>query len=134
VRLRGTVWLNRVAVADSTLPSGKAIPKGQFVWINLAACYPGVLGHDAFTFNPFREMPPRFPHPGGGFGNGPHVCLGKSLVMGEGLDEGERRGTALTLLTHLYRAGMRRDDENQGTLGDSVRKKYTSCPVRFDSL
>jgi hypothetical protein len=45
--------------------------------------------------------------------------------------EGERRGTAVTILRELYRAGMRRDPEAASEMGNMVRQKYLSCPVVF---
>lgn len=130
IRLRGTMWLTRVAMEDAVLPSGLGVPAGRLVWLNLHRSYADALGAGAFAFDPHRELPERFARYGGSFGDGRHVCLGKTMIVGAGLEADERRGTALTVLRELYRLGMRRD-AGESHLSSSVRQKFVTCPIVF---
>jgi hypothetical protein len=66
---------------------------------------PEVFGDDAGSFNPHRSIPADAPPYGLGFGSGPHMCAGRSFVLGwHGTD-----GAVAYLLRWLYRRDAMRD-------------------------
>ena len=75
----------RWALAPATLRSGRHIPEGAQVVIDLIAVNrdPEVFGADADTFNPHRQLGPSAPGPWGlSFGQGMHACIGQELAAG----------------------------------------------------
>jgi cytochrome P450 len=75
----------RWAQADITLKSGRHIPKGTRIIIDLNAINrdPAVFGTDAHTFNPRRQPLVEGAGPWGlSFGQGMHACIGQELAAG----------------------------------------------------
>jgi cytochrome P450 len=75
----------RWALAPVTLRSGRHIPEGAQVVIDLLAVNrdPEVFGPDADDFNPHRQLGPDAPGPWGlSFGQGMHACIGQELAAG----------------------------------------------------
>lgn len=74
----------RWALADIELKSGRHIPSGAKVVIDLTAVNrdTSVFGEDAADFNPHRQLPDRVPAYGLSFGLGMHSCIGQDLAAG----------------------------------------------------
>lgn len=74
----------RWALTDIELKSGRQIPKGAKVVIDLLQVNrdTSVFGPDAEDFNPHRELPDRIPAYGLSFGSGMHACIGQDLAAG----------------------------------------------------
>jgi cytochrome P450 len=134
VRLRASVWIVRQAVRDTVLPSGEEVPADQVLWLNFSEAYTELYGDEANVFNPYRDQSDAAMPWGLGFGDGRHQCIGKMLVVGEGFDEGGRRGTGRIMLLELYKAGLRIDREAEPAFVPIVRQKYASKPVLFLNL
>jgi hypothetical protein len=98
VRISGSVWLTRVAMRDTTLPSGKRVGRGQVMWLNLHASYASALGAGAFSVRPaapttaslrrsrsrVRRGPPRLPRQDHDPGTGRY---GRGRTAGHGRDD-----------------------------------------------
>jgi cytochrome P450 len=74
----------RWALADMELRTGRHIPKGAKVVIDLATVNRNthVFGDDAADFNPHRVVPDRVTPYGLSFGLGMHACIGQDLAAG----------------------------------------------------
>lgn len=74
----------RWALADIELKSGRRIPEGAKVVIDLLQVNrdTSVFGPDAEEFNPHRRLPDRIPAYGLSFGSGMHACIGQDLAAG----------------------------------------------------
>ncbi len=74
----------RWALADVELESGRAIPEGSKVVIDLMQVNRDttVFGADAARFNPHRVLADRVAPYGLSFGMGMHACIGESLAAG----------------------------------------------------
>lgn len=74
----------RWALDDLELRSGRRIPKGAKVVIDLANVNRDteIFGPDAADFNPHRRLPERIPAYGLSFGSGMHACIGQDLAAG----------------------------------------------------
>jgi cytochrome P450 len=128
----------RIASAEVALPSGDVIRPGETVQLNIGAAARDVrmFGLDADKFNPHREIEPGLDHYAFAFGDGPHTCIGKTLVLGDQSPHRDRRqGTAVAILLALYHAGVRPDPDRSATLApDTLKVIYQDFPVRFESL
>lgn len=74
----------RWALADIDLKSGRHIPEGAKVVIDLLQVNrdTSIFGADAEHFNPHRVLPDRIPAYGLSFGSGMHACIGQDLAAG----------------------------------------------------
>jgi len=74
----------RWALADVELESGRAIPEGSKVVIDLMQVNrdTSAFGADAARFNPHRALADRVAPYGLSFGMGMHACIGESLAVG----------------------------------------------------
>lgn len=74
----------RWALADMELRTGRHIPKGAKVVIDLATVNRNtqIFGDDAADFNPHRVVPDRVTPYGLSFGLGMHACIGQDLAAG----------------------------------------------------
>lgn len=88
----------RWALADIELKSGRVIPAGAKVVIDLLQVNrdASIFGPDADEFNPHRELPERIPAYGLSFGSGMHACIGQDLAAGLIFDSDS------TLESHLF--------------------------------
>jgi cytochrome P450 len=88
----------RWALADVSLRSGREIPKGDKLVIDLLAVNRdrSVFGDDAEEFNPRRTMAHGVAPWGLSYGSGMHACIGQDLASGVTLGEDE------SLDTHLF--------------------------------
>lgn len=135
LRLNARKWILRAAVHDTELPNGAAIREGQLIWLNFEEAYKLIAGSDHSHFNPYRTLSYGRAY-GPAFADGRHMCIGKNLVLGDGVNEpGGRRGTAKMVMLELYKVGMRMDPEEKPVITDeSVRTMFVSCPIVLTDL
>ena len=135
LHIPGTPVLLREALADVTLHvTGRDITAGTVVGVDMTAANrdPAVFGHDADRYDPHRadRLPERVKQYGVAFGGGPHVCLGRSLVLGRttglGID-----GMQYLVLRALLDAGVEADPGDAPRLAASGQRHYAYFPVRF---
>ena len=90
-----------------------------------------VFGEDADTYNPFRRPVDDKVLPFGlAFGSGPHVCLGRPLLLWEQGAE-EAQGIQTKLLRLLFAHGVRRDPRGvHDEVGERGGRRYD----RYDVL
>jgi cytochrome P450 len=127
----------RQMLNDLTLPSGVELKTGDFVFLDLIASSrdPEVFGDDADEFNPRREVPKGSWPFAFTFGGGAHMCIGRTLAIGDAApsdDASEPQGVLTRLLHEMYKAGLTLDPDKppvsrQGTAKD----EYVTFPVRF---
>ncbi len=75
---------HRWALSDMELKSGRQVPKGSKVVIDLLSVNrdTSVFGADADEFNPHRQTPDGVPLYGLSFGSGMHACIGQDMAAG----------------------------------------------------
>ena len=119
----------RWALADIELRSGRSIPQGAKVVIDLLSVNRdvSVFGPDAEDFNPTRSLPDGVPPYGLSFGSGMHACIGQDLAAGLAFDSSE--GTALVGLVPqavqaLFDRGVRRDPTDPPVMDESTTRPY----------
>ncbi|MES9537702.1 cytochrome P450 [Actinomadura sp. NPDC000600] len=125
-------YLVRVAVEDTVLKSsGRFVPAGTWVsgWVEKANHDPSVFGADADAYNPHRTVEdPKAPHFGVAFGAGPHVCLGRPMLLWEQGPE-EFQGIQTKMVRFLLEGGVAKDPEGvQELVGVEGSFRY----VRYD--
>jgi cytochrome P450 len=140
IRLRPPNVMYRQATGDQRLPSGIQVPADRVVRIHRAEANHGVASResgrpDGGAFDPFREMHGVLPY-GLGFGNGPHMCIGRAMALGETIqgDDGSstRYGLGVTILSGLYDAQVTMATETTPAKAtDTARETWTRFPVRF---
>jgi cytochrome P450 len=101
-------YLVRITVADTTLEStGRFIPAGTWIagYLMAADHDTSVFGDDADVYNLDREpVDPKTAHFGLAFGAGPHLCIGRPMLVWEQGSE-DHQG----IQTKLLRALLARD-------------------------
>jgi len=109
----------RRALEDTELRSGRRIPKGAQVNIDLAAVNrdTSVFGEDAAEFNPRRPVPQGVGPFGLSFAMGMHVCIGQDLAAGvvprAGADPADHLfGLVPGAVQYMFNKGVRRDPDN----------------------
>jgi cytochrome P450 len=125
----------RRALRSITLPSGRAIPEGALVIIDLERVNrdPSVFGPDAAEFNPHRATPEGVAPFGLSFAAGMHVCIGQDLAGGvvpprgatDALD-GHLYGLVSIAVQRMFRAGVRRDPAHPPEIDESTQRPYWS--------
>jgi cytochrome P450 len=129
--------LLRRSTEPMTLPSGLKLRAGEFLALDLISSSqdPDVFGEDAGEFNPLRALQKGVWPFGFAFGGGAHMCIGRTLVLGDGgtrEDETEPQGLFPRFLRELYKAGMRLDAERSPTRREGTEKnEYVEFPVAF---
>jgi cytochrome P450 len=129
--------LLRRMIEPITLPGGLELDEGEFVALDLVSSSrdPEVFGDDANEFNPFRDVPPGIWRFGFTFGGGTHMCIGRTLVLGDAATterEEEPQGLFPRLLHDLYKAGLELDEKRPPKRREgTVKDEYVSFPVRF---
>jgi cytochrome P450 len=126
----GNPYLLRRAVKDCELASGVAFKAGNraALYIGVANLEEDVFGPDAKSFNPHRKLPEGIKPFGLGFGGGPHMCIGRPLLVFD-------QGSPLTLgfqgrfLKALVRAGVRPDPEGAREKPAHAADKYAHFGV-----
>lgn len=127
--------LARRATTDVTLASGRHVPEGTHVAVDLAQANVdrSVFGEGAEHFNPWREVAPASAPPYGlTFGTGRHVCIGRPLVTPVSgrpttKDEGER--ALLMIVRGLVDAGVKLDPDSPPEYAPTAEDVYASLPV-----
>ncbi|MFN3216759.1 MAG: cytochrome P450 [Acidimicrobiales bacterium] len=147
----------RTALADVVLGSGRELPAGTTVVLDLTAANrdPSVFGDDAETFRPRRAVPEGVPPWGASFGGGTHACIGAELdgglepprisptddraasgatggAAGDVVGEDHLFGT-VAVMTHAFLAAGGRQDPAEAPALDptSSRRHFSSYPVVF---
>ena len=131
IRLHPTVpQLYRIATADVVLPSGLRVRKGERVAVSIyhAGRDETVFGPAADRFDPHRSVPERIDRYALGFGQGPHLCIGKPLVLGDERPGRERLGAPRAILLELYRRGVRPDRSRPVLKPQNTKDGYASFP------
>lgn len=112
--------LVRIAVQDTVLEStGRRIPAGSWVsgWLEQADHDRTVFGPDADVFDPYRTVDdPKVAHFGLAFGAGPHVCLGRPMLLWEQGEE-QHQGIQTKVLRLLLERGVDVDPDGVRRLG-----------------
>lgn len=127
----------RQMLSDLMLPSGLELKTGDFVFLDLHASArdPEVFGDDADEFNPRREVPKGSWPFAFTFGGGAHMCIGRTLAIGDaapGDDENEPQGVLTRLLYEMYKSGLTLDPDNPPVPREGTAKdEYVTFPVRF---
>lgn len=128
-------FLPRTCVEDTTLKSGREITAGTEIVVNLylANHDPAVFGADADAFRPerYKELAPDVQHYGLAFGAGPHLCIGRPLVVLARSDSFETSipRTLPKILKRLLAAGIRPASDEDPTLEDTFRRMLRTYPV-----
>lgn len=127
----------RIATTDTELKSGRAIPEGAVVTIDVEAANrdPAVFGDHPDRFDPFRPIAEGVAPWGLSFGHGTHACLGQELAGGiEPADELEHHllGAVALMSGVALRAGARPDpDDPPSADPTTTRSVWQRYPVRF---
>lgn len=129
----------RRAQAPITLRSGRTVPEGALVELDLRAANadPAVFGPDAASFDPDRELPDGVQPWGHSFGGGTHACIGMELDggvhSGSADDQEHVYGTVTLMVVALLEAGVRPDPDEPPTEDRaSSRPNFERYPVVFD--
>jgi cytochrome P450 len=142
IRLHQTGPLMRQAAEDVRLPSGTEVPAQAVALIDrleagieLAsrASQPGSGQH----FDPYRTID-GVPQYVLAFGQGPHMCIGRQMVLGGHYTQPEieetdtRVGLAVTVLSEYFRAGVRLVPDRAPIIsGHTIRETWAEFPVYF---
>lgn len=135
LHVAGTPVLLRECTEDVTLHcSGRRFTAHAIVGLDMVAANhdQGVFGPDADRFDPDREarLPARVKAYGVAFGGGPHICLGRPLVLGRYVEVGID-GLQYHVLRAVLNLGIEPDPAMPPRLAASGQRHYVSFPVRF---
>lgn len=128
----------RWALADMTLKSGRRIPQGAKVVIDLLSVNRdrSVFGDDAEDFNPRRTTPEGVPLYGLSFGSGMHACIGQDLAAGstwvDQVGDDHLFGLVPCAVQALFDHGVRPDPNDPPVMDESTTRPYFGrYPVIF---
>lgn len=130
----------RWALADIELGSGRAIPEGSKVVIDLAAVNRdrSVFGDDADAFDPERDVPHGVAPYGLSFGLGMHACIGQDLAAGvaargEAPDPDQHLfGLVPVAVQYLFDHGAATDPADPPEMDESTSRPYFArYPIVF---
>ncbi|WP_433502970.1 cytochrome P450 [Pseudonocardia halophobica] len=112
-------YLVRRAVKEITLETtGRVIPEGAWVagYLMEADHDESVFGANPEAYDPYRVLnDPKVPHFGLAFGAGPHVCIGRPMLLWE-QGNPESQGVQTKVLRFLLENGVRRDADGVQSL------------------
>lgn len=120
----------RWALDDIDLRTGRAIPKGAQVVIDLLAVNrdPDIFGDDAEQFDPRRELPEGVPPYGLSFGSGMHACIGQDLAAGlvphDEIGDDHVFGLVPEAVKVLFDHGARPDPDDPPEMDESTTRPY----------
>lgn len=121
----------RWALADIDLKSGRHIPEGAKVVIDLLSVNrdPSVFGDRADEFDPHRVLRDGIPAYGLSFGSGMHACIGQDLAAGllfheESTVDDHIFGLVPEAVQMLFDAGVRRDPDDAPEMDESTTRPY----------
>lgn len=128
----------RWALSDIELRSGRRIPKGSKVVIDLLSVNrdPAIFGDDADNFDPRREFPDGIAPYGLSFGSGMHACIGQDLAAGliahDDVHTDHLFGLVPEAVQMLFDHGARPDPNDPPELDESTTRPYFGrYPVIF---
>lgn len=128
----------RWALADMTLKSGRHVPEGAKVVIDLLSVNRDrtVFGADAEDFNPRRRTPEGVPLYGLSFGSGMHACIGQDLAAGstwvDQVGDDHLFGLVPCAVQALFDHGVRPDPNDPPVMDESTTRPYFGrYPVIF---
>jgi cytochrome P450 len=130
--------LIRNILEPMTLPSGRDLHEGEFVFVDLRAANrdKSIFGENADEYDPLREVPDGAWQFGFTFGGGPHMCIGRTLTIGDHgakEDPDAPQGVLVQLLHELYAWGLRRDDRAEPRFREALgRDDFETFPVIFN--
>lgn len=134
----------RRALADITLPSGRLIPQGTLVVVDLEQVNrdESVFGADAAAFDPYRTTPDGIAPFGLSFAAGMHVCIGQDLAGGVvpprgagDAPDGHLFGLVAVAVRRMFQAGVRRDPAHPPKADETTKRPYWSIyPVLLGEL
>jgi cytochrome P450 len=139
IRLHASVpYLVRRAVRNTVLSNGRSIREGEEVALDLVSANldPSVFP-DPLKFDPYRQLAPGIRPYGLSFGAGPHVCIGRPMVLtvsGRAEEGGEIERILVRVLNSLYTHGVRMDDAATPTVPPTAEDRFDDFPVVFDAL
>jgi cytochrome P450 len=130
---------HRRAVVDVTLPSGRPLPAGTHVIVEMIPANrdPDVFGSDAERFDPDRTVPDDVPRWGLSFGTGFHACLGMELAGGlpwpaDPGGDAHLFGAITLMVEGILRHGARLDPADPPVPdAASKRPNFSRYPLRF---
>jgi len=121
----------RWALDDVELPTGRHIPKGSKVVIDLASVNrdESVFGANAAEFDPLRETPDGISLYGLSFGSGMHACIGQDMAAGltahDGDDDTDHLfGLVPIAVQYLFDHGARLDPDDPPEMDESTSRPY----------
>lgn len=121
----------RWALADIDLKSGRHIPEGAKVVIDLLSVNrdPSVFGDRADEFDPHRVLRDGIPAYGLSFGSGMHACIGQDLAAGllfheESTVDDHIFGLVPEAVQMLFDAGVRCDPDDAPEMDESTTRPY----------
>jgi cytochrome P450 len=120
----------RWALDDIELKSGRCIPKGSKVVIDLLAVNrdPSVFGPTAEVFDPRRSLPDGVPPYGLSFGSGMHACIGQDLAAGlvhhDDVADEHLFGLVPEAVQVLFDHGARPDPDDPPEMDESTTRPY----------
>ena len=120
--------LLRVAKGDAVV-GGCPVSAGQMVGANVGAAHadPQVYPDDAAAFDPTRSPAVQVRRTHYSFGDGPHLCIGKPLVIGDA--RAGTQGDAPTIVRALFAADVRNDPTRERRFAPTARQRYVEYPV-----
>ncbi len=127
----------RLATAEFELRSGRRVPVGSTVCIDLDAANrdPAVFGDEPHRFDPYRRIAQGVPPWGLSFGHGAHACLGQELAGGlepDAAADHHLLGAIALMAGAMLRAGARPDPDRPPALDTATtRTRWERYPVRF---
>lgn len=128
----------RIATCDVELRSGRRIPAGDEVTIDVVAANrdPSRVGPEPDRFDPHRQLADSVAPWGLSFGFGTHACLGQELAGGLARDtavEHHLLGSVAVMAGALLAHGARPDPDDPPTLDtETTRVVWGRYPVRVD--
>ncbi|MFF1555759.1 cytochrome P450 [Rhodococcus erythropolis] len=118
-----------------TIVGGCPVSSGTTVGANVGAAHvdPIVYPDHPEKFDPERVPAKQVRRTHYSFGDGPHLCIGRPLVIGD-VDAGTQ-GDAAAIVRALFRADVRNDPTRSAAFYSTARRRYVEYPVtiRVDS-
>ncbi len=139
IRLHPIPGLMKSAYQEVVLSTGRTIPAGREIFIDLVAVNrdPGIFGADAAEFNPRREFAIGVRPYAFGFGGGAHKCIGRPLATShdEHSDDAhldDAVGSVVRIVRRLLELGVRLDPDDPPVLRPGGRQqRYSRFPILF---
>ncbi len=135
LRLRPPIKPLLLRVASGETPvCGHAVAAGEVVGANIPAAHhdPEVYPDRPDEFDPLREPAVEVRRTHYSFGDGPHLCIGRPLVIGD--QSAGTVGDAVMIARAFFERDVRRDETREPRLASSTRRRYVEfwMSVRLD--